>query len=701
MRTRFHYRAEDAVRALREAGLEAGDVVFCHAGLLKFGFPAEMAEGLDAFQVALNALREVLGPGGSVLTPTFSYSFCKGEVFDPLATPSAVGSFGENLRKLPEARRSLDPIFSVAGIGPGVAGLFHKLPHDCFGEGCLYDRLGAGRAKLLLLGVDFEYCTALHHLEQTAGAPHRFRKLFTGHVRVDGRLVKQSWLYFVRAMAEACEPRLERAGAVLAEAGVCREAGLGLGKVTCVDFADLNRVIGTVLAHQPGFFAADPTADPMAAEAARSPRRSFEVKLPEAASMEDILRGLWHLPRDIVSDGFSTALKALARQIPLRILRFPTGSECFTWIVPERWTCREARLETLEGRVLFTYADNPLHVVSYSLPFRGEVTREELSGHLHTHPDLEEAIPYVYKYYERDWGLCCSRRMKDELTDERYRVVIDTDFSMSALEVGEWELPGVNPEEIVICAHLCHPGQAVDDLSGVVVAVEVMRRLAARPSRRFTYRLLLTPETVGSAAWLSRHEHLTPRIMGGLFLEMLGAENPHALQHSILPDSRMDVCAELAVREHDPQARVEPFLGVVLNDERMFNAPGVRKPMVSLSRARPSFEGKKHYAYYHSSLDTADNVNYPHLEASLELAMAIIDTLEADRIPRPLFKGELFCSRFSGMDYASMGGDIFKIMFQLDGRRRVSDITRESGLRFGQVREYLDILASEGLIEWD
>jgi aminopeptidase-like protein len=70
------------------------------------------------------------------------------------------------------------------------------------------------------------------------------------------------------------------------------------------------------------------------------------------------------LPRHLVSDGYDAALYALARALPVTVHRYPTGAEAFTWIVPERWMCRSARLETMSGEVVFSDKDNPLHVVS-------------------------------------------------------------------------------------------------------------------------------------------------------------------------------------------------------------------------------------------------------------------------------------------------------------------------------------------------
>jgi aminopeptidase-like protein len=165
--------------------------------------------------------------------------------------------------------------------------------------------------------------------------------------------------------------------------------------------------------------------------------------------------------------------------------------------VPEKWACREAHLETMDGRRIFTSTDNPLHVMSYSLPFSGVVEREALLRHLHVHPTLPDAVPFIFKYYERDWGLCCSRTMRDALRDEHYRVVIDSGFSYGTLKVGEVVVPGEREDSIVMCAHLCHPAMVNAALTGVVVGVDVMRALLAGRRRRYTYRLLIVPETIG------------------------------------------------------------------------------------------------------------------------------------------------------------------------------------------------------------
>jgi aminopeptidase-like protein len=113
-------------------------------------------------------------------------------------------------------------------------------------------------------------------------------------------------------------------------------------------------------------------------------------------SMMDLINELWFLRRDIVSDDYDRALYRLAEVVPMTIHEFPSGEQCWTWTIPEKWTCTEAYLETMDGKRIIDAADHPLHVMSYSLPFEGVVEREELLKHLHVHPVWEDAIPFAF-----------------------------------------------------------------------------------------------------------------------------------------------------------------------------------------------------------------------------------------------------------------------------------------------------------------
>lgn len=438
--------------------------------------------------------------------------------------------------------------------------------------------------------------------------------------------------------------------------------------------------------------------------------------------MIDLINELWFLKRDIVSDDFDRALNRLVQEIPLDrsqsgppaeiskpswlIHEVPTGTRVWTWKVPEKWTCHAAYLENLDGQRLIDVKDHPLHVVSYSLPFEGVVSREELLKHLHVHPRLPEAIPFVFKYYDRDWGLCATQVLRDSLDEESYRVVIRTSFEPGMLKIGEVVIAGETGETFMLVAHLCHPAMVNDDLTGVVVGLEAIRDLVAdwlhdvRPY--YTYRLLILPETIGSVAYLSRNEDLIPRMTGGLFLEMLGNDAPHALQCSFMPESQADRCLVSALRGLDPESYSAPYRMVINNDERQFNAPGVRVPMLSLSRVLPRSSPDWPYPEYHSSLDTPAIVSQERLEASKRVVSGLLQAWEQNQYVVNNFKGEIFCSGYGiWIDYRlNPEGHrrLFEIMERCDGERTVADIAMELGISFQAVWEVVKMLLDKDLV---
>ena len=426
------------------------------------------------------------------------------------------------------------------------------------------------------------------------------------------------------------------------------------------------------------------------------------------SSMMDLIQELWYLKRDIVSDGFDRALQRLAQEVPMRIHEYSTGEPCWTWRVPEKWTCDEAYLETLDGQRLIDYADHPLHVVSYSLPYEGVVPRDELLQHLHVHPTLADAIPFVFKYYERDWGLCATQNLRQNLTEEAYRVVIRTRFEPGTLKVGEVLVPGQSPQTFVLVAHLCHPAMVNDDLTGVVVGVEAMRLLQERSQAGekpfYTYRLLILPETIGSVAYLSHNEAQIPNMVGGLFLEMLGNDSSHALQGSFQPHSQADRCLTSALSGLDSHSYCDPYRRVVDNDERQFNAPGVRVPMLSLSRVEPPETPHRYYREYHSSLDNPSIISQERLEASCQVVSKLLQAWEQNQYIVNQFKGEIFCSGYGiWVDYRiNPEGHrrLFEIMERCDGEHTAADIAAELEIPFQAVWEVVSLLEQKNLVSF-
>jgi aminoglycoside 3-N-acetyltransferase len=255
--SRAYYSRNALIAAVRDVGVSAGETVLSHVGVGMLGYPEEGASEQTAWAVIADAFRTVLGESGTWLVPTYSYTFTKpGEVYAPDETPSDVGPFTDYFRRLPGARRSADPIFSVAALGPRAEELLSELPHDCFGVDSIYGRLTRAGAKLCNVGVGFRYATYVHHVEQSVGVPYRFSKYFTGIVRDGAEEREETWHYYVRALEDpAGLPDLRRLEAEARQRELVRSARVGLGELTCVPLPALYELATECVGRDPWFMA--------------------------------------------------------------------------------------------------------------------------------------------------------------------------------------------------------------------------------------------------------------------------------------------------------------------------------------------------------------------------------------------------------------------------------------------------------------
>lgn len=230
--------AADFARGLTELGVVDGDVLFAHSDLSTFGKLAidsrqDLMEGFCA--VILNAI----GPRGTLVMPTFTYSFCKGEVFDVERTKSTVGALTEYFRTRDDVVRTQQPIFAASIWGHEKAS-YLDIGHDAFDEASIFGKLHQRKGKILFIGVPFQLaCTYVHYIEQSCGVPYRYMKTFTGTGRTGAGESLQSCTYFVRRLDQNVTTNLSRFEAQLLQTGVLRQASVGVGHLWLADAAKL------------------------------------------------------------------------------------------------------------------------------------------------------------------------------------------------------------------------------------------------------------------------------------------------------------------------------------------------------------------------------------------------------------------------------------------------------------------------------
>lgn len=422
----------------------------------------------------------------------------------------------------------------------------------------------------------------------------------------------------------------------------------------------------------------------------------------------EFMQTIGDMPRHLVSDGYNEAMDLLlerARSAGFMTVRheYPSGFDCGTWIVPQKWTLRSARLMKTDGTVLFDAMDNGLHCMSYSQPFSGTVSRDELFEHLHTHENLPDAVPFAYCYYAKRWGLCCSEDFKQTLTDAEYTVEIDCEFTDDHMVVGEIILPGKLDESFVLSSHLCHPHQLNDGPIGSVISIEVLKALRDQGTN-YTFRQIIMPETIGTAAWLKSNSHLIPLLRGGLFCEMLTNDLPFVLNASYMNDSLADRLFEEIVRAEHADNIFDRFnYG---NDERQFNGPGVLVPMQALHRSKMSrYQEGQYDAYpeYHSDKDNMDLVTPEKVQRAYDLILELASAFDRYLVrPKANFKGEPFLSRYNlQRDHISSFGEFMDIVNMCDRGLTVKEAALRLRVSPDEVLKNLAPLVEIDLVEYE
>ncbi len=428
-------------------------------------------------------------------------------------------------------------------------------------------------------------------------------------------------------------------------------------------------------------------------------RRSLDL---ESAGQEihALAAELYPACSSITGRGFRERLEILERIVPLQRTEVPSGTEVLDWTVPDEWNVDQAWIRGPDGRVVADVRDHGLHVMSYSVPFRGELALDELQPHLHSLPEHPDWIPYRTSYYEPRWGFCLPHRIRAQLGPGTYEVCMDTSLAPGSLSYAEHVSPGREEREVLLSVHACHPALANDNASGIAVAARLMALLDAVPHRH-TYRLLVIPGTIGSIAWLARNEGRLERVAHGLVLTCLGDAGRPTYKRSRRGDAPVDRAAALVLSRRPGGAAIRDF-DPYGYDERQYCSPGFDLPVGRLTRT-PHGE----FPEYHTSADDLDLLRPAALADSLDALLEILDVIERDGHYRNLApRGEPQLGR-RGV-YPTIGGHsdpgeisraILWVLSGSDGDQSLLDIAERSGMAFERIAEAADTLLAHALLE--
>lgn len=422
---------------------------------------------------------------------------------------------------------------------------------------------------------------------------------------------------------------------------------------------------------------------------------------PTGENIYGWIRDLMPLPRSITGDGLRQTLLYLKNILPqLTIHEVPSNTKAFDWVVPDEWSVREAYIADETGHRIIDYANHNLHLVGYSEPIDDWFTLEELEEHLYSLPDKPDAIPYVTSYYQRGWGFCLTHGQRQQLRPGKYHVHIDSNLTAGALTYGEVMLPGMLPLEVMLSTYVCHPMMANNELSGPTVVTALGAWLSSLPQRKYTYRLVFVPETIGSIVYLSRNlDIMKANTIAGFQVTCVGDDRAYSYLESRLGNTYADRVLR-HILDHTVSHYDKYDFTLRGSDERQYCSPGVDLPVATFCRSKFGT-----YPEYHTSLDNLDVVSPTGLQGAFDVLRNCIRAIEHNE----KFMAQIPCEPRFGMrglypnvDTVGSGVDIkpLRDLYAFsDGNHDLLDIAVRTKRPISDYFEVAENLLRAGLIK--
>lgn len=415
------------------------------------------------------------------------------------------------------------------------------------------------------------------------------------------------------------------------------------------------------------------------------------------------LEALFPLNRSLMGTANRTTLDHVSGIVPLRRSSVQSGERIFDWIVPPEWTIRGGEIRGRTGELLVSYDNNHLHVMTYSRGINATVNLDDLLPHLHTHAQ-PEAIPYRTAYYTDDWGFCVTHAQREAIIADGgpFQVLVDAEKSPGEMDFADVIVDGSSGREVLVSTYFCHPSLANDSLSGVLLTAHLARFVAALPDRKYTYRFVFVPETVGALAYA--HGVDLTAVDFGFQITTVGGPGTFQVKRSWDERHPVNALVDRVLESRGVDFDVLPF-DIHGSDERQYSSPGLRLNMTTVAR-------DMYYTYpqYHTSMDNLDFVTGRQIAETLEIYCALILEIERRRVFTRIDPvGEPMLRRHDLHDL--VGGSVLPgavrdttelvlwIAFLCDGVNSADDVARRLNEPVDRVIEVCDIMVRADILK--
>ena len=255
-------------------------------------------------------------------------------------------------------------------------------------------------------------------------------------------------------------------------------------------------------------------------------------------------------------------------------------------------------------------------------------------------PNMPNAIPYVCSYYNRTWGFCISYNQLKKLKKGNYKVYIDSDIRPGHLVYSDTLIPGKSKKEILLSTYLCHPQMANHELSGPLVWSMLYKILKKTGPHKFSYRFLICPENIGSAAFLHYSKKKIKNIVAGYIIHLAGNGKEITYKKSRIGNSLADQAAENVIKNSNFPFQIIEFFPDG-SDERQFCSPGFNMPIGLIMRKMWNASGgwisdlpdNHKFKEYHTSLDDPKKISFKTIIETIKIYYDVLLTIENNFIP--------------------------------------------------------------------
>ena len=248
-----NYSLNDIKDTLRKLPIDYGVPVFIHSNLFFFGRLKGEENKEKISEIFLEKLLERMGYKGTIIVPSFTYSYPKKQIFRrDISTPS-MGMFSQFVQEHKNSLRSDDPCFSVSALGDDSLYLTQNLPLNSFGKDCFFDRFEKLGGQIINFNLNAG-STFIHFIEKCYNVKYRFDKTFKGLSEHNGLLQKTESTIFVRYRSDnKLEANFKYFDIFAKELDLFKTYPLGRGQIGIIKTSDCRKLINSNLSKTPLF----------------------------------------------------------------------------------------------------------------------------------------------------------------------------------------------------------------------------------------------------------------------------------------------------------------------------------------------------------------------------------------------------------------------------------------------------------------